>query len=103
MPAYFLFHHLETLDAPKLEEYKRLVGPTVARYGGRYAVRDARVELVEGTWVPDRPVVIEFPTSEAARAWYDSPEYRPLKAMRFAALRASGVLIEAPPAPEGAS
>lgn len=94
MPAYCLFENLEVIDAAKLEEYKRLVPPIVARYGGTYVARGGAVELLEGAWTPTFPVMIEFPTIEAARAWYTSAEYAPLKAMRLASLRSNAVLVE---------
>jgi uncharacterized protein (DUF1330 family) len=31
------------------------------------------------------PVLIEFPTLDDANAWYDSPEYAPLKRLRHGA------------------
>lgn len=94
MSAYCLFENLEVIDAAKLEEYKRLVPPIVARYGGTYVARGGAVELLEGAWTPTFPVMIEFPTIEAARAWYTSAEYAPLKAMRLASLRSNAVLVE---------
>jgi uncharacterized protein (DUF1330 family) len=39
-------------------------------------------------------VLMEFPDADSARAWYDSPEYRPLKAIRHRAARNNAVLID---------
>jgi uncharacterized protein (DUF1330 family) len=39
-------------------------------------------------------VLLEFPSTEQARRWYDSEEYRPLKAMRMKASTASLVLVD---------
>lgn len=36
---------------------------------------------------PQRIVVIEFPAMEQLRAWYDSPEYAPARALARTALR----------------
>jgi uncharacterized protein (DUF1330 family) len=38
--------------------------------------------------------VLEFPSVEQAKRWYDSEEYRPLKAMRFKASKSNLVLVE---------
>ena len=45
--------------------------------------RDASYAVVEGDWGPHQgPTIVEFPTFEQLRAWYHSPEYAPLKALR---------------------
>lgn len=94
MSAYCLFDNLEVNDISKLEEYKALVAPVVQQYGGRYVVLGGKVELVEGTWKPSFPVMIEFPTLEQAHRWYHSEEYRELKALRLSAGRFNAVFIE---------
>jgi uncharacterized protein (DUF1330 family) len=45
------------------------------------------------------PVLIEFPTLDAANAWYDSPEYAPLKELRHTAGRFNAVFIPGLPQP----
>jgi uncharacterized protein (DUF1330 family) len=48
----------------------------VAKHGGRYIVRGGELVLLEGQWDPGRIAIVEFPTLEAARRFYDSPEYK---------------------------
>jgi len=43
---------------------------------------------------PTFPVIVEFPTLEDAKRWYESGEYRPLKALRLASARANGFLVQ---------
>ena len=93
MAAYFIVE-LEVQDAALLEQYRARVPATIERYGGRYLVRGGRYETLEGEWRPARIVVLEFPSMAEARRWYDSDEYRPLKAQRLAAARGSVVLVE---------
>lgn len=93
MPAYCFFDNLEVLDPAALEEYKRRVAPLVAAHGGRYVVLGGPVEIVEGEWSPIFPVLIEFPSLEAARGWYHSDAYRELKAIRLHATRSNGVIL----------
>jgi uncharacterized protein (DUF1330 family) len=38
--------------------------------------------------------VLEFPSVEQAKRWYDSEEYRPLKAMRFKASTSNLILVD---------
>lgn len=69
-------------DADHYPEYARLAQGTVAQYGGRYLVRGAKPIIAEGTPVLERFVILEFPSLEQARRWYDSDEYRPARALR---------------------
>jgi uncharacterized protein (DUF1330 family) len=81
MPAY-LIADTYIKDAATYDEYKKQVAPIIARYGGRFLVRGGKLEVLEGTWRPERLVVIEFPSMEALKSWYASPEYAPVLAMR---------------------
>ena len=94
MSAYFLFDNLEVVDPGKLEEYKLKVGPVLERFGGRYRVLGGPTTVFEGDWEPRFPVIIEFESAESARAWYESDQYRELKALRQSAVVCNGVLIE---------
>ncbi len=94
MAAYMLFDNLEVRDAGLLAEYKARAADVVRRYGGRYVVLGGPSEMLEGNWAPAYPVMIEFASTERARAWYTAPEYRLLKALRLRAVRSSAVLLE---------
>ena len=48
---------------------------SIAKHGGRYVVRGGAVEPVEGAWMPEHIVIVEFPTMDKAREWYRSPDY----------------------------
>ena len=69
-------------DPERMVEYRRLAQLAVARYGGRYLVRGGPYETLEGRWQPQRLVVLEFPDRNAARTFYDSPEYLAARAVR---------------------
>lgn len=93
MSAYVIVD-IDIHDAAGLEEYRRQVPATIAKYGGRFVVRGGKFEVLEGNWHPKRLVVLEFPNVEQAKHWYDSEEYRPLKAMRFKASKSNLILVE---------
>jgi uncharacterized protein (DUF1330 family) len=93
MPAYFLVDIREIKDAAKMDEYRSRVAPTVEKFGGRYLVRGGQFEVVEGTYHPARLAMLEFPTMEQARRWYDSEEYRELKRLRLAATVSNGFFM----------
>ena len=93
MSAYILVD-IDIHETAGLEEYRQQVPATVAKFGGRFIVRGGKFETLEGQWHPKRLVVLEFPSVEQAKRWYDSEEYRPLKAMRFKASKSNLVLVE---------
>jgi len=94
MAAYFLFDNVEVTDAVALTEYFPQAAKLVAEHGGRYVAVDAVPEILEGDPGLRSVVLMEFPDADSARAWYDSPEYRPLKAIRHRAARNNAVLID---------
>jgi uncharacterized protein (DUF1330 family) len=93
MAAYVIVD-IDVHDAPGLEEYRRQVPATVAKYGGRFVVRGGSFQTLEGDWQPKRLVVLEFPSTEQAKRWYSSEEYRPLLAMRLKASTSNIVLVD---------
>ena len=90
----FVIVDVEILDPSRYETYKSMVPPTVAKYGGRFLARGGSVETLEGDWSPKRLVILEFPTIEQAKAWYDSVEYTPAKALRHQTARSRMILVE---------
>ena len=92
--AAYVFVNIEVTDPVKYEEYKRLALPTVTAHGGRYIARGGRAETLEGTWRPQRVVLLEFPSVQNAREWWDSAEYKPVKAIRHASARTEMMLVE---------
>lgn len=82
MSAYLIFSREKTIDPKELAIYSKEVSATLAGHPVKLlAVYGAQKDLegapTEGT------VLLEFPTSEAAQAWYDSPAYRQVREHRF--------------------
>ena len=94
MPAYAVFDVLQVTDVAKMSLYRQGVLATIQKYGGRVLVAGGACDVVEGTAKPTFPVILEFPSVEAAKRWYDSEEYTPLKALRHAAARANGFFVQ---------
>ena len=76
MAAYLIVDTL--LDKPDVyEEYKLLAKPLVEQFGGEYLARGGNMDLKEtDLWSPTRMVLVRFPDVEAARRFYDSPQYQ---------------------------
>jgi uncharacterized protein (DUF1330 family) len=94
MSCYCLFDILEVTDPSKMENYRKRIGAVVEKFGGRYLVRGGKVDVVEGSWRPVFPVIVQFPSLEQAHKWYGSEEYRELKALRHSACKANAVFME---------
>lgn len=94
MPAYVIGDVRSVSDQDALVEYRRRNTDAVAAHGGRFVVRGGQATLFEGDWDTLRIVVIEFPDAAAARGWYESDEYQPLKALRQGASETNIILVE---------
>jgi len=92
--AGYVVVEVETSGHEQMARYRELSGPSVERHGGRFLVRGGRFERLEGDWNPERLVVIEFPSVEQAREWYESEDYREARAVRAGAARLQMLLVE---------
>ena len=93
MSAY-LIADVEVHDQNVYGDYRRQVLPLVQKHGGRFIVRGGAHEVLEGAWQPKRVVIIEFPDMPTLKAWYNSPEYAKLIALRQGVSRGSLIAVE---------
>jgi uncharacterized protein (DUF1330 family) len=92
--AAYVIANVEVADPAGYEEYKKQAPATITAYGGRYLTRGGAREVLEGDWAPNRVVILEFPSMAQLKAWYDSPEYRPLRQIRERTTKSSIVAVE---------
>ena len=92
--AAYVFGDVEITDPVAYDEYRKQVPAVIAAFGGRYLVRGAPAEVLSGNWQLKRTVVLEFPDIAAVKAFWDSAEYLPLRAIRERAARSNLVLVE---------
>lgn len=93
MPAYVIVD-IEVQNPTRYESYKELAGPAVAQHGGRYLARGGATTVLEGSWQPKRLVILEFPSVEKAKAWWDSTDYAEAKRIRQESAKTGMVMIE---------
>ena len=86
-------------DPDTYKAYTARTPDIIAKHGGRFLVRGGPVETLEGPAFQERLVIVEFPSMEAARSFYDSPDYR--QAMAFRVASADSVFLLAQGVPEG--
>jgi uncharacterized protein (DUF1330 family) len=93
MPAYVIVE-IDIVDPVGYEEYKKLAGATVEKYGGKYIVRSGAVETLEGDWNPKRIVILEFESMQRAKEWLNCEEYREPRKMRHRTAKTKMILAE---------
>jgi uncharacterized protein (DUF1330 family) len=93
MPAYIAVD-IKINDPETYDRYKTMAPPSIAKYGGTYLARGGQTKILEGSWAPQRFVILEFPTLEAAEGWWNSPEYAPAKALRQSCADTDMLLVE---------
>ena len=93
MSAYIIAE-IDVHDPVEYEEYKKLVPPSIAAYGGRYLARGGKTEVLEGNWNPKRIVILEFESIERAKEWLDCPEYSEAKKIRHRAAISNLIVVE---------
>jgi uncharacterized protein (DUF1330 family) len=93
MPAYVIAY-AEIHDTEAYGRYREAAADSIATHGGRYLARGGTLDVLEGDWAPPRVVLIEFDDMDAARRWYDSPEYGEAKRRREGAADVRLVLTE---------
>ncbi len=92
MAAYVIVD-VDVTNQEAYEEYRRQVPATLEKYGGRFIVRGGQYETLEGSWQPQRIVVLEFPDVERAKQWHASPEYQAIIPLRTANARTNFLTV----------
>ena len=93
MSAYIVVDG-DVTDPVRYEAYKKLAQTAIAKHGGRYLVRGGETRVLEGDWQPNRIVVLEFPSGNAIRRFYSSPEYKAARAQREGAAQMNMIAVE---------
>lgn len=93
MPTYVIVE-VEIHNPAQYEEYKKLTPSSIAAYEGKFIVRGGKTETLEGEWNPERIVILEFPTIEQAKQWWNSPEYSPAKNIRHQTAKTKMIAVE---------
>jgi uncharacterized protein (DUF1330 family) len=93
MAAYIVFTRESTRDTAELDTYSEKVGATLAGHPVDVLAAYGRHEVIEGPEV-EGVVILEFPSFEEAKAWYDSPAYREVREHRFRGAEYRAVIVE---------
>jgi uncharacterized protein (DUF1330 family) len=93
MSAYVVFLRESTMDEQEMKTYSELAKPTLSKHPGKPLAFYGALNVLEG---PDfeGAVILEFPSMDEARAWYDSPEYQAVVKHRHAGATYRVFIIE---------
>jgi uncharacterized protein (DUF1330 family) len=93
MSAYIIVD-IDVTDPQGYEYYKQLTPVSIALYDGKFVVRGGAPEMLEGDWESGRIVVLEFPSVEQAKKWWNSPEYAPAKDIRHKTAKTRMIVVK---------
>ena len=93
MSAYFIFTRVKTLDAGEMRIYNESARDTIKGHPAKLLAAYGRKEVVEGP-ESEGILIMEFPSMQEAKAWYDSPEYRKVREHRFKGAEYRAVIVE---------
>jgi uncharacterized protein (DUF1330 family) len=85
---------LKVHDPAMFQRYREAMTSLVDHFGGRYRVRGGELEVLEGAWPFPRLTIIEFQSRDAARLFYDSPEYRRILPLRQKSADGTVAIVE---------
>ena len=94
MPVYMVYVCHSVSDRTKLEQYWASIGPTLEGQPVKFFAAYTPFEVLEGDNVLGA-FIGEWPSMEAAKAWYDSPGYEAIRHLRQDNANYTGVLVEA--------
>jgi uncharacterized protein (DUF1330 family) len=92
--AAYLIAEISVTDPELYEEYKKLTPAAAAAFDGKFLVRGGSMITLEGDWNPDRIVILEFPSAERAREFWNSEMYARARSIRQKAAKTKMIIIE---------
>lgn len=92
-PAFVVID-VDVRDGPAFGRYVQGHMPGLRAAGGSFLVAGGRIQVIEGRWQPRRLVMQQWPTAADFRRWYESPEYRPWRDLRWSVATTQVVLVE---------
>ena len=92
--AAYMFFDAVSIHPEQMTAYRDKALASVKAFGGKLVAATNNIDCREGDRHPTRIVMLEFPSVEKARAWYDSPEYQEVLPIRLSANKDKMVIFE---------
>ena len=101
-PAFVIVQRTATTGSEAIQsEYAKLAREILPKYGARYLARSQRNVLLEGNDpAPCCIAILQFPSMDAVRRWYDSPENQSAAKIRQSGAKFEIIAIEGLPSPQ---
>lgn len=93
MATYIVFTRESTNNQNELDAYQAEVGRSFAGHPIKVLAAYGPQQVLEGP-ASEGVVIVEFPDTLSARAWYDSPDYQATAQHRFAGAAYRAILVE---------
>jgi len=93
MPKGYIIARVTVEDDEAYGRYASAAAAAMKKYGARVLARGGRFEALDGDARP-RNVVLEFENFEAAKTYFNSPEYQAARAHRLGKSVGEFVLVE---------
>ncbi|MBT6202877.1 MAG: DUF1330 domain-containing protein [Alphaproteobacteria bacterium] len=86
---------LDVKHPEMMPRYRELVGPALAKFEGEVLAASENITHLEGEPAPlSRAVIIRFPSTEQALAWFRSDEYAEALSIREKACVSRSYVVE---------
>ena len=98
-PAFVIVQRTATTGSESIQaEYAKLAREILPKYGARYLARSQRNVLLEGSEpAPCCIAILQFPSMDAVRRWYDSSENQSAAKIRQSGAKFEIVAVEGLP------
>lgn len=93
MPKGYVIFAENIHDEAMHQGYIMRAAGTVMGYGGNAIVVNDGGDVIEGEWPYGRTVILEFPSVEKAKEWYDSADYQAIVGERHASTTSNAVIV----------
>jgi uncharacterized protein (DUF1330 family) len=90
----YIIANVTVTNPAQYENYRKWSTAAIQVHGAEVCVRGGKVAVLEGDWTPERLVILKFPTFDAARAFYDTPEYLTAREARAGAAIMRMIVVE---------
>ena len=92
--AGYIIAMIEVTDPEQYRKYMAETPGVIAKFGGRFIVRGGEKATLEGPDENRRLALVEFPSLERAKEFYNSEDYQEVKGLREGAAGVSIIAVE---------
>ena len=92
-PAYMIIS-IDLHDPSGMGAYQEGTMPILAQCGAEVLAATDKFVVEDGSWSRQRVAIIKFPSMDAAKSFWASPDYQPMKTLRESFSDQDNILVE---------